>query len=1045
MAQHGGSGSRRSGARWVSLLDAGARPSPASARRRLAIATVLGALALTLLAGGAHSAPGDVTIASTSAAGVKGTGPSSAPSVSADGTVVAFVSSATNLGPPDPDTLLDVYVKNIETGVVTLASTSDDGTKANGQSLNPHLSADGNAVAFEGYASNLDPADTDGEPDIYVKNLVTGGLTLASTSDAGAKGTGISLDPELSGDGTKVAFTTASPLDPADTTSLNDVYVKNVVTGDVVLASTLGFANAAFAAISADGTTVAFTWGADVYVRNLVTGDVNLVSTTAEGTRANGNSVGASLSADGTKVAFASRATNLHPADDDNTQDLYVKDLTTGALTLASVSDAGAKANGENAGVGGFGASLSGDGTRVAFMSMATNLDPSDADVLQDVYVKDLGTGGLVLASTSATGQKGDIDSFSPALTSDGAKVVFSTRSTNLHPADNDPFPRSDVFLKEPAFGPAPTGADLALFLTDSPDPVRPGDELTYAIDVVNNGPDEAESVEVSADLPAGVPLVSATPSAGGVCETTGDPIVCRWPTLDARDSVSVDIVVTTPGDPTTLTSAASVTSATPDRAPANNSDSATTQVRVPVADLRLFSADVPDPVLAGGELTYHLGFFNAGPDAASVKLSIDLPAGVTLVRATPDSGTCDTTGDPVVCRWPTVTTSGFINVAVVVTAPSTAGDITATVALASNADDPDLTNNEATLTTSVVLVLPNDEPQAGDDVITVVEDGSVTFDPRTNDTPGPPDESGQTLMLIFIFAPENGTATITPDGHVEYVPDPDHFGADRFAYVVCDDAPDRRCDSAFVDVTITPVNDAPVAEDDSITVPESGSLTFDPLGNDSPGPANEADQTLAAAITDAPANGTAVAADDGILYTPTPGFDGADGFTYRVCDDGTTAGAPDPRCDEATVTVDIESFQEQLEGIIDTSPSAAADKLEDALEKIEKAEQKLARTPPDRQGALGEYEGAVGEIAAAANKGFLPGDVGRSLMDRICASARKLADDAISEAEARAGDASKIAQARRARDEGDARRAAGRFKDAVSRYKDAVSKAEGA
>ena len=80
-----------------------------------------------------------------------------------------------------------------------------------------------------------------------------------------------------------------------------------------------------------------------------------------------------SLSADGTKVAFQSIATNLDPADTDADYDVYVKDLTTGDLTLASTSDAGVKGNSSS-----FAASLSAVGTKVAFLSVATNLDPAD-------------------------------------------------------------------------------------------------------------------------------------------------------------------------------------------------------------------------------------------------------------------------------------------------------------------------------------------------------------------------------------------------------------------------------------------------------------------------------------------------------------------------------------------------------------------------------------------------------------------------------------------------------------------------------------------
>src|SRR5919108_71797 len=112
-------------------------------------------------------------------------------------------------------------------GDITLASTSDSGTTGNDYSLDPSLSADGTVVAFWSFANNLDPGDTDRyPPDVYVKDLVTGDIALASTSDGGVKGNDYSLMPSLSADGTRVAFSSdATNLYPGDSTWV-DVYVK---------------------------------------------------------------------------------------------------------------------------------------------------------------------------------------------------------------------------------------------------------------------------------------------------------------------------------------------------------------------------------------------------------------------------------------------------------------------------------------------------------------------------------------------------------------------------------------------------------------------------------------------------------------------------------------------------------------------------------------------------------------------------------------------------------------------------------------------------
>jgi Tol biopolymer transport system component len=110
--------------------------------------------------------PGDITLASTTDSGEKGDLDSLDAALSANGTRVAFRSFATNLDPTDTDFPPDIYVKDLVTGEILLASTSDTGEKGNDGNFNPSLSANGNIVAFESYADNLDPADTDDFPDI---------------------------------------------------------------------------------------------------------------------------------------------------------------------------------------------------------------------------------------------------------------------------------------------------------------------------------------------------------------------------------------------------------------------------------------------------------------------------------------------------------------------------------------------------------------------------------------------------------------------------------------------------------------------------------------------------------------------------------------------------------------------------------------------------------------------------------------------------------------------------------------------------------------
>jgi hemolysin type calcium-binding protein/WD40 repeat protein len=414
----------------------------------------------------ATATPGDVTLASTNDAGVKGNAGSGGSSISADGTKVAFPSAATNLDPAETDGIIDVYVKDLVTGEITLASSSDTGIKGNGNSMGfvfpfgVSLSGDGTKVAFESTATNLDPADTDPTRDIYVKDLLTGNITLASTSDAGIKANAQTIGASLSADGTKVAFQSqATNLDPADADSFIDVFVKDLSSGDLTLVSTSdqgrkGKGDSTTPSLTADGTKVAFQSFAknldpadvdgarDIYVKDLSSGNISLASTTDAGVKGNAQSLSASVSTNGTRVAFLSEATNLDPADTDASLDIYVKDLSTGDIQLDSTSDTGLKANASSSGL-----SLSADGTKVGFESSATNLDPADTSGFTSIFVKDLSTGDITLGSASEEGVSADTNANGPSLSADGGRVAFGTGATNLDPSDTSG--DGDVYVKE--------------------------------------------------------------------------------------------------------------------------------------------------------------------------------------------------------------------------------------------------------------------------------------------------------------------------------------------------------------------------------------------------------------------------------------------------------------------------------------------------------------------------------------------------------------------------------------------------------------------
>ncbi len=159
------------------------------AKDRIRFSTTIALLVAVLVPTGAAAAAGDMQLVSraSGATGVKGDNHSSEPKLSADGRFVAFATTATNLDPADTDAAVpDVYVRDVRTGGTTLVSRADgpDGAKGDGASDAPAISADGRYVAFVSEATNLNPAKTDGAfPDVFVRDLQLSTTALVSRSE----------------------------------------------------------------------------------------------------------------------------------------------------------------------------------------------------------------------------------------------------------------------------------------------------------------------------------------------------------------------------------------------------------------------------------------------------------------------------------------------------------------------------------------------------------------------------------------------------------------------------------------------------------------------------------------------------------------------------------------------------------------------------------------------------------------------------------------------------------------------------------------------
>ena len=169
-----------------------------------------------------------------------------------------------------------------------------------------------------------------------------------------------------------------------------------------------------------------------------------------------------------------------------------------------------------------------------------------------------------------------------------------------------------------------------------------------------------------------------------------------------------------------------------------------------------------------------------------------------------------------------------------------------------------------------------NDLPVAVNDDFSVDEDGLLSGNVATNDTPS--GDGGNTWSKAT--DPANGTVTVNADGSFIYTPNANYYGTDSFDYTITDVNGDTS--TATVNIFVNSVNDVPVATDDSATTKEDTPINIDVIANDSD---VDGDSLSVTGVSD-PAHGSVVINADGtVTYTPDADYYGDDSFTYTVSD----------------------------------------------------------------------------------------------------------------------------------------------------------------
>jgi Tol biopolymer transport system component len=419
----------------------------------------LGKVTYTCVEGAWESGPcefDDVFLASASIDDTPGNQSSRRPSLNATGSVVAFESQATNLGPLNFANA--IFIRDLTSGAVVRVDVSSTGESANREgSTLPSISWEGRYVAFESLGDNLVPNDTNGVQDVFVRDRVVDTTERVSVNSSGVQAINASFLGAISADGRFVTFASSAPnLVSGDTNGVSDIFVRDLELGTTELVSVNSSGEPAFLpsetpSISGDGRYVAFASFAtnfidgdtngyrDVFVRDRTLGTTELVSVSYNHPVPYLASFAPKLSADGRFVAFISESTDITPADTDTLQDVYVRELETGATTRISAPAFGQQSYGHV-----FDCAISGDGRFVVFSSQADNLVAEDTNQVVDIFVHDritgmteriLGSGGVQLDGASSD----------PAVSRDGRFVAFTSSALNVVPHDDKA--AEDVFI----------------------------------------------------------------------------------------------------------------------------------------------------------------------------------------------------------------------------------------------------------------------------------------------------------------------------------------------------------------------------------------------------------------------------------------------------------------------------------------------------------------------------------------------------------------------------------------------------------------------
>jgi len=789
-----------------------------------------------------------------------GNGDSTAPSISADGRHVAFVSRASNLAAGDSNGGdADVFVHNREADTTKLLTAG-----GNADSFASAISADGQFVAIFSAADNLVAENSQG---LLLFDLTSDTIEVlpGSVSEASLA---------ISADGHLVAFaTTANDLVESDVNNNIDTFVFNRVTNELerVHSPALGFdavggnGPSARPSVSGKGRFVAYESAASNLVESDSNGATDIFIYDTESGRnkifalgANGNSNNPAISTDGRFVVFDSEASNIGGGTSNDRVDIFVYNQDTGVTDLLTAVSNNRSAN----------PAISEDGRFVAFQSFASNLVVGDSNGSSpDIFVFDRQTGSreILTAGGNTVFLRFPLLDASPSISADGRFVAFQSTASNLVGADING-----------------EGFDIFVF-----------DRDTATVERLTSGNGHSLRPSISADGRFVAFQSSADNLVAGDLNGSGDDVFL----YDRQTSTTERL---TPGANTqairpsisgdgrfvtfTLSSVVQLNSGDFNRDDIaifdrdSNSYGLVTDSADFDSDLSAISADgqriafssaatnlTNDAIASGQNVFVSLANNPPSVDALATTTVEDTPVALTLTGFDPDS-------NPLTFEVVAAPGNGELSGAGPDYIYTPEPDFFGTDSFSFAASDGSSISLPATVTIEVGAV--NDAPVAvGADAgidLTTLEDTALAI------TLVGTDIEGDALTYDITTPPGSGTLTGTAPA-LKYSPAVNFSGSDEFSFAVSDGA--LSSTPVSVKITVVETNDVPAADSQFLATAPNTPLEITLTGSDP-------DSTgLGFAIVGFPANGSLSGNLPDLVYTPVREFTGTDIFTFIISD----------------------------------------------------------------------------------------------------------------------------------------------------------------